>query len=114
MENCIFCKIVKKELGSEIVYEDEEILAFKDINPQAPVHILIIPKRHISSLNEASGEDGVLLGKILLVAKELARRFNIDFSGYRIVLNTNFGAGQSVYHIHFHLLGGRFLTWPPG
>ncbi len=114
MENCIFCKVVKRELSAEIVYEDNEILAFRDINPQAPIHILIIPKKHIGSLNEIEIDDINLIGKIFIVAKNIAKQFKIDSSGYRIVLNTNFGAGQSVYHIHFHLLGGRFFRWPPG
>ncbi len=114
MENCLFCKIAEKKLSAEIVYEDEDIVAFKDINPQAPIHILIIPRKHISSLNEINEEDIPILGKTQLVAKELAKKFGIDTQGYRLVLNTNFGAGQSIYHIHYHLLGGRFLKWPPG
>ena len=114
VEKCIFCDIASKRVESQIVYEDEEVIAFRDINPQAPIHILIIPKKHISSLNEAKDEDTQLLGKLLLTARSIAVNEGISESGYRIVLNTNRQAGQSVFHIHLHLLGGRAFGWPPG
>lgn len=111
---CIFCKIIKKELKSDIVFENDDILAFRDISPQAPVHLLIIPKRHIQDLNEASEQDSKLLADILMVARELAIKEGINESGYRLNLNVGQDAGQAVAHIHFHLLGGRKFTWPPG
>ncbi len=113
-KNCIFCKIINKEMKAEFVYEDEDIVAIKDINPQAPVHILIIPKKHISTLNDITEEDDILIGKMHRVAKELAESFNISKDGYRVVFNCGPLAGQSVYHIHLHLLGGRPFRWPPG
>jgi len=114
MDNCLFCRIAKKEIPAKIVHEDEKFLAFEDIRPQAPVHILIIPKLHVASLNEApAGAEG-LLGEALLLARELARAKGIGSSGYRVVLNTARDSGQEVLHIHFHLLGGRRMTWPPG
>ncbi|MCS7191734.1 MAG: histidine triad nucleotide-binding protein [Armatimonadetes bacterium] len=114
MEGCIFCRIIAKEMQSKIAYEDEDIVAFHDINPQAPVHVLVVPRKHIPSLNEATDDDQNLLGKLMLVAQKLAKELGIAESGYRLVLNTNRGAGQSVFHIHLHLLGGRLLRWPPG
>lgn len=111
---CLFCKIAQKEIPSTIVYEDETVLAFHDIAPQAPVHILIIPKKHISALAVTSDSDFHLIGKLLQVAKQLAVQEKIDISGYRLVLNNGKAAGQAVDHIHFHLLGGRDFTWPPG
>lgn len=111
---CLFCKIAQKEIPSTIVYEDEAVLAFRDINPQAPVHILIIPKKHISALATTTDADFNLIGKLLQVAKQLAVQEKIDHTGYRVVLNNGKAAGQAVEHIHFHLLGGRDLTWPPG
>lgn len=114
MEGCIFCRIVAKEAQSKIVHEDEDVVAFHDINPQAPIHIIIVPRKHIPSLNEASEEDQALLGKMMLVAKKLAKEFGVSERGYRLVLNTNREAGQSVFHIHLHLLGGRLFHWPPG
>lgn len=113
-EDCIFCKIVSGEIGTKKVYEDEEILAFEDINPQAPIHILVIPKHHIQHLEDASEEQKELLGKMLIVARDIARDKGIAEKGYRLVLNTNPDSGQEVYHLHFHLLGGRRFTWPPG
>jgi histidine triad (HIT) family protein len=114
MEVCIFCRIVAKEVQSKIAYEDEEVVAFHDINPQAPVHVLIVPRKHIPTLNDAVEEDQALLGKMMLVAQKLAKELGVADSGYRLVLNTNRGAGQSIFHIHFHLLGGRLFHWPPG
>lgn len=107
-ENCIFCKIIKGEIPSNKVYEDDEILAFKDINPMAPVHILVIPKKHIESANEITEEDEKVIGKIFTVIKKLAKDNNLD-NGYRIVNNCGEDGGQAVKHLHFHLLGGRKL-----
>lgn len=114
MENCIFCKIVNKELDSKIVYEDDISIAIRDLNPQAPVHILVIPKKHIRSLVESEENDNNLLGHLLNVAKNIADNMNLSQKGFRIVLNSGLESGQSVWHIHFHLLGGRKMSWPPG
>jgi len=114
MDKCIFCQIIEHKIPAQIVLENEEIIAFRDINPQAPVHILIIPKKHISSLIELNKNHDELIGQICRVAKELAKKESIDSSGFRLVVNTGPNAGQAVNHIHFHLLGGRKLKWPPG
>ncbi|MBA7632117.1 Purine nucleoside phosphoramidase [subsurface metagenome] len=114
MEECIFCKIISKEITASIVYEDERMIAFSDINPQAPVHILLIPKEHFPSLNEIPEDKKDILSHLLLKAKEIAREKEIADRGYRIVLNTARESGQEVLHIHFHLLGGRQMSWPPG
>ncbi|MGD8536650.1 MAG: histidine triad nucleotide-binding protein [Candidatus Aminicenantes bacterium] len=114
MEDCIFCKIINKEIPASIVYEDERIIAFDDINPQAPVHILLIPKEHFPSLNEIPEDKKNVLNHLLLKAREIAREKEIGERGYRIVLNTARESGQDVLHIHFHLLGGRQMSWPPG
>ena len=114
MENCLFCRMVAGEIKPDTVYEDEEILAFRDINPQAPTHILLIPKRHIATTNDLTDEDAGLVGRLALTARRIAAEEGIDEPGYRLVLNCNAGAGQSVYHLHLHLLGGRRLGWPPG
>lgn len=113
MSDCIFCKIASGEFESDIVYEDDDIIAFNDINPEAPTHILIVPKKHIESLNDTDAGDADILGKVQLVAKELAKDKGVG-SGYRLVLNVGAKAGQTVDHIHYHLLGGRDLSWPPG
>lgn len=112
--NCIFCKIANGELESEIVYQDEEVLAFRDVNPQAPTHILCIPRKHISTANDLSAEDEALAGKLLLTASQLAKQLGFAEDGYRLVMNCNGHAGQTVFHIHLHLLGGRHMSWPPG
>jgi len=114
MENCIFCKIISGQIPCERVYEDDMVLSFKDINPGAPVHVLIIPKKHISSVNDLKEEDANIIGHIFMVAKEIASKLGIEGSGYRIVTNCGEDGGQTVGHIHFHLLGGRSLQWPPG
>lgn len=114
MDNCIFCQIVEGKIPSEKVYEDEDLLAFRDINPVAPVHVLIIPKKHISSLLELTEEDQLLAGKILYGAQKIARQLGLAEKGFRVVNNIGEEGGQTVFHIHFHLLGGRQLTWPPG
>ena len=114
MKDCLFCKIVNKEISSDLIYETDSLVAFKDISPQAPHHILIIPKKHIPTLNDLTDEDTDLVGEIFLAAKKLASDLGIAESGYRIVLNCNADAGQAVFHIHLHLLGGRQMAWPPG
>lgn len=110
MEDCIFCKIVNKQIPSDIVYEDEQILAFKDINPLAPVHILVVPKKHISSVMELSKEDEILVGKIYTVIQKLAKEFKVSENGFRVVTNCGEVAGQTVKHLHFHILGGKKLS----
>ncbi len=114
MENCIFCKIIKKDIPATIIYEDDLITVFEDINPKAPVHILLIPKEHFASLNEIPEDKKELIGHILLKAKGIAHEKSIADKGYRLVLNTGRDSGQDVHHIHFHLLGGRQMSWPPG
>ncbi|MDX2129055.1 MAG: histidine triad nucleotide-binding protein [Chloroherpetonaceae bacterium] len=113
MENCIFCKIASGAIPSKKVYEDEEIFAFHDINPVAPIHILIIPKKHIASLVEVTTDDLFLLGKMMHVAKQLAAEFGLSDKGYRININTNADGGQTVFHLHVHLIGGKRMGWPP-
>ena len=112
--SCLFCKIVRREISATLVYEDDRIVAFNDINPQAPVHVLIIPKRHIDTLNALEASDEELVGAMARVAASIAQDRGIAESGYRTVVNTNSDAGQTVFHLHLHLLGGRSLTWPPG
>ena len=112
--NCLFCKIAKGEIPAKIIYEDGQALAFDDINPQAPQHKIIIPRKHIATINDISPEDNELVGHLFQIAKKLAKELNIAEEGYRFVMNCNEGAGQSVFHIHAHLLGGRRMQWPPG
>lgn len=114
MNDCIFCKIINKEIPAKIVYEDKDIFVFEDINPQAPVHILLIPRAHYASLNDVPEDKKDLMGHLLLQAKKIAADKNLSEEGFRIVLNTGRNSGQEVFHIHFHLLGGRRMTWPPG
>jgi histidine triad (HIT) family protein len=111
-DQCLFCRIVRKEIPAKIVHETDDTVAFADINPQAPLHVLVIPREHVASLNEAT--DPALVGRLALVAADIARREGVDASGYRTVINTNADAGQTVFHIHLHLLAGRRLGWPPG
>ena len=111
-ESCLFCRIVAREIPAKVVAETDDYLAFRDVNPQAPVHVLVIPKRHVRSLDET--EDAALVGNMSLLAARIAREEGIAEDGYRTVLNTNRDAGQSVWHIHLHLLGGRVMGWPPG
>jgi histidine triad (HIT) family protein len=111
--DCLFCKIAAKQIPSKIVYEDPEIFAFEDIGPQAPTHLLICPRKHIASLDEAVAADEAMLGRLQTVAAKLARERNLS-EGYRTVINTGPNAGQSVLHLHLHLLGGRSMRWPPG
>jgi histidine triad (HIT) family protein len=112
--NCLFCNIVEKKIQTDLLYEDSEIIGFKDINPQAPTHMLIIPKKHIATIDDTDHSDQQLLGNMILVAKKLAKSEKLSEKGYRLVFNVNSGGGQAVYHIHLHLLGGRQMTWPPG
>jgi histidine triad (HIT) family protein len=111
---CIFCKIAAGEIPAKKVHEDDEVVAFRDLNPQAPTHILIISRRHVASLAAAGEADGALLGRLLLAARTIAEREGIATDGYRVVTNSGELGGQSVFHIHLHLLGGRPMTWPPG
>ena len=111
--DCLFCRIIRGEIPSKKVYEDNETFVFEDINPQAPTHVLIVPKKHIVDLKEAKPEEAATIGKLHLVAAQIARDRKIE-NGYRTVFNVGPGAGQSVFHLHLHLLGGRTLSWPPG
>jgi histidine triad (HIT) family protein len=112
--DCIFCKIAAKQIPAKLVHEDAEVVAFRDINPVAPTHILIIPREHIETVNDLTPEHAAIVGKLHLVAKQLAVKEGISERGYRLVLNCGPEAGQAVFHLHLHLLGGRKLTWPPG
>ena len=114
MSNCLFCKIVAGQVPGSIVYQDDRVVAFKDINPQAPMHVLVVPRRHIATLNDLSPEDDALVGELLRRAAALAREHGHADGGYRTVFNCNADAGQTVFHIHLHVLGGRPFTWPPG
>lgn len=111
-DHCLFCRIVRREIPAKIVHETDDTLVFADINPQAPVHLLVIPKTHVASLNET--EDPALVGRLALVAADIAKREGFAAAGYRAVINTNADAGQTVFHVHLHLLAGRRLHWPPG
>ena len=110
----LFTKIINREIPADIIYENDDIIAFNDINPQAPIHVLIVPKKEIKTLNHLQEEDQEIVGKMFLAAKKLAEELNIDKNGYRTVFNCNDHGGQTVFHIHLHLLGGRQLAWPPG
>lgn len=112
--DCLFCKIINREIPADIVYEDDEMLAFNDINPQAPTHVLIIPKRHIATLNDIEEQDLAVVGRLPYTAARLAEELGFAEDGYRVVMNCNENGGQTVYHIHMHLMGGRRFTWPAG
>jgi len=114
MTDCIFCKMVNGEIKPEIIYENDDVLAFRDTNPQATTHVLVIPKKHISTTNDLQPEDAELMGKLILGAKKVAEIDKLSERGYRMVLNCNEEAGQTVFHIHLHVLGGRSMNWPPG
>jgi len=114
MENCLFCKIIAGDIPAEIVFENENLLAFRDISPQAPTHILLIPKIHISTLNDLEPTNSTTVGEMVRTASELAKKEGFSDAGYRTVFNCNADGGQTVYHIHLHLLGGRPFNWPPG
>jgi histidine triad (HIT) family protein len=112
--SCLFCRIVAGEIPSKRVFEDDELIAFEDINPQAPLHVLVVPRRHIATVNDLAGNDDQLVGSMVRRAAAIAAERGFDASGYRTVFNCNAAAGQTVFHIHLHVLGGRSLTWPPG
>ncbi len=112
--NCLFCKIISGETPAKIIYRDDLVVAFDDVNPEAPHHKLIVPQQHLATLNDLHGEHNELIGHMVQTAAMLAKQLNIADAGYRVVMNCNAGAGQSVFHIHLHLLGGRQLNWPPG
>ncbi len=114
MTDCLFCKMVEGEIEPDVVYQDDEVLAFRDLSPQAPTHVLVIPKQHIATVNDFTLEQAELIGKLYLAAQRIAAEENLAERGYRIVLNCNAEAGQSVFHVHLHLLGGRPMGWPPG
>lgn len=114
MENCLFCKIAAKTIPSKAAFENDHIYAFHDITPQAPVHVLIIPKKHLGGLNAVSGEEHQLMGELLTAAREIAKQLGIAESGYRLLSNQGPDGGQTVFHLHFHLMGGRPMKWPPG
>lgn len=114
MTDCLFCKMVAGEIKPNTVYEDDDVLAFRDLNPQAPTHVLIIPKTHISTINDIKPDQAALIGKLFLAAQKVAKDEKIAEPGYRTVMNCNAGGGQSVFHIHLHVLGGRAMNWPPG
>lgn len=115
MSDCIFCKIANKELNSNVVFEDDMVIVIRDLDPKAPEHVLIIPKKHIASINEFQDSDKELAAHILVdVVQKVASKLNIDKSGYRVVINTGDDGGQTVHHLHVHILGGRSMTWPPG
>lgn len=114
MTDCLYCKIINREIPSSIVHEDQRVIAFRDINPQAPTHVLVIPRRHIASLNELSVEDDQLVGEVVRRASLVAKDLGLAATGFRTVFNTNRDAGQTIFHIHLHLLGGRSMGWPPG
>lgn len=111
---CIFCKIVNKEIPAKVLFEDDDIFAFHDLNPTAPVHVLVIPKKHIVGLSEAVVEDALVFGKLLVSARRVAEETGIVHSGFRTVVNSGPHAGQSVFHLHIHVIGGRQMAWPPG
>ena len=114
MTDCLFCKIIEREIPASIVYEDERVLAFNDINPQAPTHVLVVPKRHIATLNDVASGDDQIVGEVIRRAAAIAKERGISAGGFRTVFNTNRDAGQTVFHVHLHLLGGRPMHWPPG
>ena len=114
MSDCLFCKMVAGEIQPDVVFEDDEVLAFRDVNPQAPMHVLVIPKTHIATVNDLTPENAALVGKLYLAAQQIAADEGVAEPGYRMVMNCNPEAGQSVYHIHLHVLGGRPMSWPPG
>ncbi|MEW6455838.1 MAG: histidine triad nucleotide-binding protein [Acidobacteriota bacterium] len=113
-KQCVFCSVIRKEINAKIVYEDDKVIAFDDVNPQAPVHVLIIPKEHFESINEFPEEKKEILGYMVFISKKIVEIKGISKKGYRLVLNTGREAGQSIFHIHLHVLGGRYMRWPPG
>lgn len=113
-DECLFCRIVSGDLDADIVHRDERCVAFDDVNPQAPTHVLVVPRRHVSTLNDLGGDDESLIGHLVTVARDIAQERGHAGAGYRVVMNCNSAGGQSVFHIHLHLLAGRGLSWPPG
>jgi histidine triad (HIT) family protein len=114
MSDCLFCKIIDRKVPASVVYEDDRVIAFNDINPQGPTHVLVVPKRHIVSLNDLTPADDAMIGEVVRRAAAIARERGVDVGGFRTVFNTNKDGGQTVSHIHLHLIGGRAMTWPPG
>lgn len=114
MSDCLFCKILDGEIPCDKVFENDEVIAFRDVNPQAPTHILVIPRKHISTVNDLTVDDKNIVAEMILSAQMVAKQEGIEDSGYRLVMNCNEGAGQTVFHIHLHILGGRGMKWPPG
>lgn len=114
MSDCLFCKIVEKKIPAKIVYEDDQAVAFDDIHPQAPVHTLVIPKKHVAAMQECAEPDQALLGHLLLACSKVAKLKGLSESGYRVVINTGRDGGQTVFHLHLHVTGGRHMGWPPG
>ena len=114
MSDCIFCKIIAGDIPAEIVYQNDDVLAFRDLNPQAPLHVLVIPKKHIATINDMTATDAELVGKLYLAAQQIARQEGVADDGYRTVMNCNELAGQTVFHMHLHVLAGRAMNWPPG
>lgn len=114
MTDCLFCKMGSGEIKPDVVFEDDDVLAFRDVNPQAPMHVLVIPKTHIATVNELDENNAGVISQMYLVARKLAQDSGVAEDGYRLVMNCNAGAGQSVFHIHLHVLGGRQMNWPPG
>ncbi len=114
MSGCLFCKIVAKEIPGTIVAENEHAVAFRDLHPGAPTHVLVVPRKHFENLNDATEADAEILGRVLLMARDVAKKEGLESKGYRIAINNGAGVGQSVFHLHVHLLGGRVMSWPPG
>ena len=114
IDDCLFCKIIRGEIPADKVYEDDKVLAFRDINPQAPTHVLIIPKKHIATVHEVAPEDGEFMNAMIAAAQKVAELEGLEKDGYRLVINCQEGAGQTVFHLHMHIVGGRSLQWPPG
>ena len=114
MTDCIFCKMVSGEITPDTVYEDDDVLAFRDMNPQAPVHVLVIPKQHVATINDLDADSSALVGKMMMAAAKVAQQEGFAEQGYRTIMNCNAHGGQTVFHIHLHLLGGRVMGWPPG
>ena len=112
--DCFFCKIVAGDVPAEIIYKSDNVIAFRDINPQAPTHVLIIPRKHISTMNDINPEHEAIVGSLFIAAKSIAAQEGLSDDGYRVVINCNEAAGQTVFHLHLHLLGGRLMNWPPG
>lgn len=113
-QDCLFCKILAGDIPADVIYESDSAIAFRDVNPKAPVHVLIIPRKHIATINDLDSSDAAMIGSMIMAAKEIAHEEGLADDGYRVVMNCNQAAGQSVFHIHLHMLGGRTLAWPPG